>query len=176
MMKPGRLWALVAAVTLPCSSAAFSPEANGTDVFTHGESGYSCFRIPALVALPSGTLALFAEGRKLNCRDHGWIDIVYKMSSDGGVTWGPMQIAYSESNATFHMTIGNPSPVAVGGRVLLVEAERVPHDVIAGLEPGQRVRGDRRRPDQLRRDRLAPCLWSLALARSMGRVLVVRRR
>ena len=41
------------------------------DVFRSGTEGYACFRIPVFVRLPNGDIALFAEGRKLNCDDQG---------------------------------------------------------------------------------------------------------
>ena len=91
------------------------------DVFTSGMEGYNCYRIPALVTLPTGVIALFAEGRRYSCNDHGAIDIVYKVSADGGSTWSPLRVAYGESKSTGrNVTIGNPAPVVVGGRVMLV--------------------------------------------------------
>lgn len=47
------------------------------DVFSEGESGYYCFKIPALIASQSGDLLAFAEARKFNCADHTWIDLVW---------------------------------------------------------------------------------------------------
>ena len=41
------------------------------------------------------------------------------MSQDNGTTWSPLQVVYSESNATHAVTIGNPAPVVVGDKVLL---------------------------------------------------------
>ena len=54
---------------------------------------------------------LFAEGRKLSSSDHGWNDVVAKVSSDNGNSWGPMQVVYSESTTDKQVCIGNPSPV-----------------------------------------------------------------
>ena len=45
---------------------------------------------------------------------------MFKVSADNGQTFGPLRVAYSESNATSKVTIGNPSPVVVGGKVLLL--------------------------------------------------------
>ena len=92
------------------------------DVFVGGEApgGYACFRIPALLALPNGSLLLFAEGRVKGCGDHGFVDIVRKSSHDGGRTWSPLALVRSESAGARSVTIGNPAPVALGGsRVLL---------------------------------------------------------
>src|SRR3954464_14358055 len=56
------------------------------------DTGYFCFRIPAIVTSKDGTLLAFAEGRKDNCGDAGDIDLVLKRSTDGGRTWGPLQV------------------------------------------------------------------------------------
>ena len=53
-----------------------------TDVLVGDTAGYYCFRIPALIRLPSGGLALYAEGRHLDCSDEAPTDIVYKTSKD----------------------------------------------------------------------------------------------
>jgi sialidase-1 len=76
-------------------------------LFTSGEDGYDAFRIPALVVSTQGTLLAFCEGRRHGRGDAGEIDLVLKHSSDGGQSWGPMQLAVSEPN----MTCGNPCPV-----------------------------------------------------------------
>jgi sialidase-1 len=57
-----------------------------------GTEGYDCYRIPAIVRLPDGTLLIFAEGRKFNCDDHDWNDIVMKRSRDGGQTWSNLTV------------------------------------------------------------------------------------
>ncbi|MBU6535218.1 exo-alpha-sialidase [Streptomyces sp. NPDC057245] len=81
--------------------------------------GYACFRIPAVVRTTDGTLLAFAEGRVLDCGDAGDIDIVLKRSTDGGRTWGPLQVV-NEGGGDTH---GNPAPVVdrATGRVLLLE-------------------------------------------------------
>ena len=48
------------------------------DVFVSGEEGYPWYRIPAMVRLPNGNIAVFAEGRKTG-RDVGYNDVVYKV-------------------------------------------------------------------------------------------------
>lgn len=80
------------------------------DVFTAGAEGYHTFRIPALVVTKQGTLLAFCEGRKTGRGDHGDIDLVLKRSTDGGKTWGPLQLVYEEGNDA-RITIGNPCPV-----------------------------------------------------------------
>jgi sialidase-1 len=79
--------------------------------------GYSAFRIPAVVAARSGVLLAFAEGRKGGLSDAGDIDLVLKRSTDGGCTWGPLQVVYDSGPNTS----GNPAPVVTAsGRVVLL--------------------------------------------------------
>ncbi|MFI1488231.1 exo-alpha-sialidase [Streptomyces sp. NPDC020747] len=89
--------------------------------FRAGREGYASFRIPAVVATGggtgSGTLLAFCEGRVGSRDDFGNIDIVLKRSTDGGLTWGPLQVAARNGDALS----GNPAPVVLAtGRVLLV--------------------------------------------------------
>ncbi|WP_405867533.1 exo-alpha-sialidase [Streptomyces sp. NBC_00005] len=83
------------------------------------DPGYACFRIPAVVKTADGTLLAFAEGRVLNCGDAGDIDIVLKRSTDGGRTWGPLQVVNHGGGDTH----GNPAPIVdrETGRILLAE-------------------------------------------------------
>jgi len=80
------------------------------DVFTSGSEGYHTYRIPGIVRTAKGTLLAFCEGRKTGQSDHGDLDLVLRRSSDGGGTWGPMQLVYEEGG-TAKITIGNPCPV-----------------------------------------------------------------
>lgn len=97
-----------------------------TEVYVSGEDDYFAYRIPSLLATPKGTLLAFAEGRKTSLADLGNNDMVLKRSTDGGKTWGPLQIIYDEGEST----IGNPTPVVDRdtGRIWLVfgrEAKQV---------------------------------------------------
>ncbi|WP_371529505.1 glycoside hydrolase [Streptomyces sp. NBC_01283] len=85
--------------------------------FRAGREGYASFRIPAVVRTRSGTLLAFCEGRVGSQADFGNIDVVLKRSSDGGRTWGPLQVvAQNGTNLA-----GNPAPVVLDtGRILLV--------------------------------------------------------
>ncbi len=67
----------------------------------------------------NGTLLAFAEGRVLNCGDAADIDIVLKRSTDGGRTWGPLQVVTEGAGDTH----GNPAPIVdrETGRILLAE-------------------------------------------------------
>jgi len=115
---------LVGVAVLPSPAHAQSPA--GTPVFEQQiifkasqDPGYACFRIPAIVRTNDGTLLAFAEGRVLNCGDAADIDIVLKRSTDGGRTWGPLQVV-SDGGGDTH---GNPAPMVDRrtGRVLLAE-------------------------------------------------------
>lgn len=82
------------------------------------EQGYTCFRIPAIVKTLDGTLLAFAEGRVLNCGDTADIDVVLKRSTDGGLTWSPLQVVNSGDGDTH----GNPVPIVdrQTGRIILI--------------------------------------------------------
>jgi len=77
------------------------------DVFLSGQDGYHTYRIPAVIVTPKGTLLAFCEGRKNSSSDTGDIDIVLRRSTDGGKTWGKMQVVADHGP---HV-IGNPCPV-----------------------------------------------------------------
>ncbi|NQU22032.1 MAG: exo-alpha-sialidase [Candidatus Nealsonbacteria bacterium] len=80
------------------------------DVFTSGTEGYHTYRIPAVVLTTKNTLLAVCEGRKTGRGDHGDLDLVLRRSTDGGKTWGPMQLVHEEGG-TDKITIGNPCPV-----------------------------------------------------------------
>lgn len=87
-------------------------------IFKGGNEGYRCFRIPAIVATNNGTLLAFAEARKKGCSDTGDIDLVMKRSTDGGKSWGPLEIVWDDGDNT----CGNPAPVVdrTTGNILLL--------------------------------------------------------
>lgn len=98
--------------------AAAGAEISQTVVYRSGD-GYHTFRIPALITSAKGTLLAFAEARDANSRmDSGNIDMVLKRSTDGGKTWGPLQVVVDFGEDT----IGNPTPVVdrKTGAILLV--------------------------------------------------------
>ncbi|WP_345638611.1 sialidase family protein, partial [Rugosimonospora acidiphila] len=82
------------------------------------DAGYTCFRIPSIVKANDGTLLAFAEGRVTSCGDSGDIDVVLKRSTDGGKTWGPLQLINAGNGDT------HDQPTAVvdsrTGRILLI--------------------------------------------------------
>lgn len=77
------------------------------DVFVAGQDGYKSFRIPSLLVTPHGTVLAFCEGRKHSGGDSGDIDLVQRKSTDGGITWGPLQVIADDGPHT----MGNPCPV-----------------------------------------------------------------
>lgn len=105
-----RLLCLFAALTAPSPCLAADPPLkplHSANVFTSGTEGYHTFRIPAIIATPKGTLLAFCEGRKNSRSDTGDIDLVLKRSSDGGKTWGKLQVVWNDGRNT----CGNPCPV-----------------------------------------------------------------
>ena len=53
-----------------------------------------------MVLTQENTLIAFSEGRKYNCKDEGFVDLVYKRSFDSGLTWTSLEILYSNSKST----------------------------------------------------------------------------
>lgn len=77
------------------------------DVFISGADGYHTYRIPAIVTTKAGTMLAFCEGRKSSRSDSGDIDLLVKRSTDGGKTWSPQYLVWSDGTNT----CGNPAPV-----------------------------------------------------------------
>jgi sialidase-1 len=116
----------VAAALLALPGPAHAQAASGTAEFEQQilfkasqDPGYACFRIPTVAQTTDGTLLAFAEGRVLNCGDAADTDIVVKRSTDGGRTWGPLQVVNDGGGDTH----GNPVPIVdrETGRILLAE-------------------------------------------------------
>ncbi|MEU6082957.1 sialidase family protein [Streptomyces sp. NPDC047108] len=110
--------------------------------FRAGEDGYASFRIPAVVRAADGALLAFCEGRVGSQEDHGDIDIVLRRSTDGGRTWGPLQVVAEHGDDT----AGNPAPVVLdGGRVLLVHVRNAAEATEQLIRLGQVAPPDGRR-------------------------------
>ena len=85
--------------------------------FESGEDGYSCYRTPGLAVSERGTVLAFCGGRVDNCRDEGNIDVLLRRSSDGGRSWGPLQVLANDGPNPCKI----PLPVVLpGGRILLL--------------------------------------------------------
>lgn len=82
-------------------------QAQEVTVFRSGEEGYASYRIPAIVKSKTGDLIAFSEGRVDHAGDYGNVDIVYKVSKDGGKTWGRLQVAVDYDK----LQAGNAAPV-----------------------------------------------------------------
>jgi len=102
---------LISGILAACSSHEIQPldpaQLMATTLFTRGDGGYACYRIPSLLATQSGTLLAFVEGRRNSQRDYGDIDVLMRRSVDGGRTWSePRRVADMGSD-----TCGNPTAV-----------------------------------------------------------------
>jgi sialidase-1 len=111
------------------ASVASAPAADvtqGPDLFVAGQEGYRSFRIPSLITTRKGTLLAFCEGRKDSASDTGNIDTVLRRSTDGGRTWGPLQLVAGDGPNT----VGNPCPVVdrTTGTIWLLLTQNVGSD------------------------------------------------
>jgi hypothetical protein len=75
---------------LPCSQHNY-----GARVVTHPWAHL----FPPPLQEPGHVLAI-AQGRKYDCSDGGWMDILIRRSSDGGKSWTPQALVYTESSST----------------------------------------------------------------------------
>eukprot|EP01047_Picozoa_sp_COSAG01_P013763 COSAG01_NODE_655_length_14476_cov_6.592265_8_plen_130_part_00 len=113
---------------VPSASTVSKP----VPVFTWGEGGYPVYREPAVLLLPSGTLLAFIEGGQnhLGAADsylypNSNSDVVSKLSSDGGKSWGPLSVVLknaSQPGVQLCGPAGRPSVAcpAAAGRSLYV--------------------------------------------------------
>jgi len=85
--------------------------------FTRGKEGYACYRCPTLAVSAKGTLLAFCEGRVNGHKDEDDMDVVLKRSTDGGRTWGRLQVLANDGRNPCK----NQCPVVLpSGRILLV--------------------------------------------------------
>jgi sialidase-1 len=109
------------AFTLVLATAASATEPQFSDVFVGGREGYPVYRIPAVVVSKKGTVLAFAEARQ-KLADQAENDIVLKRSTDGGATWGPLQVVHEDGANS----LNNPTAlVADSGRIFLMY-QRIP--------------------------------------------------
>lgn len=75
-------------------------------LFRSGEKGFGNYRIPSIVTTLKGTLLAFCEGRK-KPGDAGDIDLLYRRSTNNGLTWSEQKVIWNDSTNT----CGNPCAV-----------------------------------------------------------------
>ncbi|MET8676391.1 sialidase family protein [Streptomyces sp. NPDC004647] len=110
--------------------------------FRAGAGGYASFRIPAVVRAGDGTVLAFAEGRVGSQDDFGDIDVVLKRSTDGGRTWGPLQVVAENGDGT----AGNPAPVILdSGRIVLLHVRNAADATEQKIRRGEVPAADGRR-------------------------------
>ena len=131
---PKRYWSVQAFIdkkTFPCNKISGrlhfvtwddNVGYNTSVVYSSGESGYACIKIPVLIRTFNDTLLAIAEARKHSCSDFAWTDLVVKSSRDLGITWSKIRLIRSESGPNLpHTVIGNAAPVQIkaSGRILI---------------------------------------------------------
>jgi sialidase-1 len=73
----------------------FSQSLHESILFTSGEQGTACYRIPALCTAPDGSLLAVVDQRVPSCADLNGnvnINLALRKSNDKGKTWGNMRI------------------------------------------------------------------------------------
>ena len=80
------------------------------DVFTGGAEGYHTFRIPSINRHVPGDTPGLRRGPQDQPLRPWRRGPRSKRSTDGGQTWGPLQLVYDKGGDT-KITIGNPCPV-----------------------------------------------------------------
>lgn len=103
-MPFARVYMALVGFLMGCQSV---PKTTEIQIFTNGQGAYACYRIPAVVAGPQGTLYAFAEGRTASCNDFGDVDILMTKSTDGGRQWSAPQVVAEYDT----LQAGNPAPV-----------------------------------------------------------------
>ncbi len=103
------------------SAAVFAAGPQFSDVFTAAKDGYPSIRIPSVVVTGSGVVLAFAEARAKHS-DQASNKIILKRSTDGGATWGAVQLIHDDGANS----LNNPTAlVADSGRVFLMY-QRIP--------------------------------------------------
>ncbi|MEH6570199.1 MAG: sialidase family protein [Halioglobus sp.] len=120
------------------------------DLFVGEEDGYENYRIPALLVLPAGSLmadgtslktdrlVAMAEARLNGALDTGAIDLVQKISDDGGQTWSAQQVICTYRKDGERGKCGNATPVfdtRAGVLWLAYNLSGIPDDLPKGPRP-----------------------------------------
>lgn len=95
-----------------------------TTVFENKKEGYANYRIPSLLALPTGRLLAITEARGIGRTDCAENDIVLKYSDDEGRSWSKLLIVAESGKSS----LNNPTAVYVEelNRVIVVFQEYPP--------------------------------------------------
>jgi sialidase-1 len=98
-------------------------------VFRAGEGPYNNYRIPAVIRTKRGTVLAFCEGRQTPRgpgNDTGEINLILRRSTDGGRTFGPLQVVWADGKNT----CGNPCPVVdeTTGTIWLLMTHNLGHE------------------------------------------------
>ena len=104
------------------------------DLWTAGEGGYVCYRLPNLVELNTpGHLVAFGQGRKgTGCPDSGPMDSLVRRSYDNGRTWTAQQLVYANPH---QQTMGTPTAIhdpATDNIFLFMNPQHAGHDAVGG--------------------------------------------
>jgi len=120
------------------------------DIFIGGVDGYKVYRIPGMLVIPKGVMLktgeqlkhdriiAMAEARRDGALDTGVIDLVQKISDDGGNSWSKQQIICQYIEQDMHGKCGNATPVfdSVTGTVFLAyNLSGIPIDAPEGSRP-----------------------------------------
>eukprot|EP00928_Gymnodinium_smaydae_P039255 TRINITY_DN26849_c0_g1_i1.p1 TRINITY_DN26849_c0_g1~~TRINITY_DN26849_c0_g1_i1.p1 ORF type:complete len:607 (+),score=67.53 TRINITY_DN26849_c0_g1_i1:40-1860(+) len=124
--------------------------------FVTGTEGYACFKIPSMLATQAGSLLAFVEARTPGCDDFDRTEVVYKRSTDGGRSWGPLQKLVEPGAAAVGecgkaLVIGNIAPVQLRtnskkypGRILVpYTRNNFKHFLVHSDDDGVSFQGDR---------------------------------
>ena len=119
-------------------------------LFTGEEGGYEIYRIPALLVLPAGSelangsvlesdrILAIAEARRDGALDTGVIDLVQKVSDDGGEKWSQQSVICTHEVAAQRGKCGNATPVfdrQTGKVWLAYNLSGIPGDLPEGPRP-----------------------------------------
>ena len=119
-MKPNlspHCLAIAVAAVITSTLFAGAAEPQFSDVFIAGRDPFKSIRIPSVVVTKKGAVLAFAEGRAV-AADQANNKLILKRSTDGGNTWGALQIIADDGENC----LNNPCAVMDGksGRVILM--------------------------------------------------------
>ena len=120
------------------------------DIFIGGVDGYKVYRIPGMLVIPQGVMLkngeqlkqdriiVMAEARRDGALDTGVIDLVQKISDDGGNSWSKQQIICQYIEQAMHGKCGTATTdfESVTGTVFLAyNLSGIPIDAPEGSRP-----------------------------------------